>query len=198
VSCFLQSHRLSEAEFLTFARTLVSDSPSLAAAFGPEASSSPAIRMQSGHFGPSCHLDRPDAKRQRFGKCSDLILTAHALMALNNANQQTAAWNLFSQAHPSTTHFRPQASKFPAAQQRRAPPRPHHRTSNQFRHVACSRYSLPETWRRLSPAYPKPRTGRRTFRSKRNPARARPPTAWKGACRLRRRLRLRAPRKMIK
>ena len=128
MSCFLQSHRLSEAEFLTFARTLVSDSPSLAAAFGPEASSSPAIRMQSGHFGPSCHLDRPDAKRQRFGKCSDLILTAHALMALNNANQQTAAWNLFSQA-PSLNNAISAASeqvpRGPAAQSSSSTPSPH-------------------------------------------------------------------------
>lgn len=124
----MQSHRLSEAEFLTFARTLVSQSPSLAAAFGPEASSSQAIHVQSGQFAPSSYLDRLDAKRQRFGKCSDLILTAHALMTLNKANHQTAVWNLFSQA-PSLNNTLPaaieQGQRGPAPQSASSTPSPH-------------------------------------------------------------------------
>jgi len=97
----LQSKRLSEAEFVTFARTLGWQSPALAAAFNENTSSS--FSANGGHLQIPAGPEHQDAKRQRYA-IPDIAATAQALMALNAVNNQVSQWGSFSKL-PNLQHL---------------------------------------------------------------------------------------------
>jgi hypothetical protein len=103
VTLLAQSKRLSEAEFLAFARTLVWQSPALAAAFQEGIGSAQRTVMSGGQPQMLAGHEHQDAKRQRYAM-PDVAATAHALMALNAVNNQVAMWGSLNQL-PSLQHF---------------------------------------------------------------------------------------------
>jgi hypothetical protein len=89
-----QSKRLSGAEFLAFARTLTWQSPALAAAFH-EGSSSHSMRINSGQaVSASAEQEAKKLRHMMSGHMAfnaDITSTVHALMSLNEGNQNQLA-----------------------------------------------------------------------------------------------------------
>ena len=84
---------------MAFARTLVWQSPALAAAFQETTCSDQSVAMSGGQPQSLQGLKQQDAKRQRYAM-PDVAVTAHALMALTGVNNKAALWGSVHQLPP--------------------------------------------------------------------------------------------------